>query len=78
MMMWKWFKPYPQADEVFTLVEGTVTITYPATLSGESIGDLEKYFALFVAKLARQGEDPHDPQPVYTGATQAVGPTGNA
>ena len=48
------------ATEVFTLIEGTVTITYPAKVSGESIGDMEKYFQLFVAKLARQGEDPHD------------------
>ena len=49
------------ATEVFTLIEGTVTITYPAKISGESIGDIGEYFKLFVAKLARQGEDPHDP-----------------
>jgi hypothetical protein len=49
------------AVEVFTLVEGRVTINYPAKVSGESIGDMEQYFKLFVAKLARQGEDPHDP-----------------
>ena len=48
------------ATEVFTLIEGTVTITYPAKVSGESIGDIGEYFKLFVAKLARQGEDPHD------------------
>ena len=56
------------ATEVFTLTEGTVTITYPSKVSGESIGDMEKYFDLFVGKLTRQGESPHDPM-MPTGST---------
>jgi hypothetical protein len=56
-----------EAIELFTLVEGTVTITYPGQISGESIGDLEQYFKLFVTKLARQGEHPHDEMRPTTG-----------
>ena len=48
------------ATEVFTLTEGTVTISFPKSLSGESIGDLKKYLDIFVEKVTRQGEDPHD------------------
>ncbi len=48
-------------QEVFTLDEGQVTISYPGTLSGESLKDLKDYLDIFYRKACRLQDDPHDP-----------------
>jgi len=59
-MGWYDVNKHNSVKETFTLTEGQVVITYPAKLSGESIGDLEKYLKIFVEKITRACDDPHD------------------
>jgi hypothetical protein len=47
-------------EKVFTLDEGRVTITYPATLSGASLEDLRQYLDIFYRKACRLADDPVD------------------
>ena len=47
-------------EEVFTLDEGRVTISYPARLSGESLEDLRQYLDIFYRKACRLTDDPVD------------------
>ena len=47
-------------QEVFTLDEGSVTITFPAKLSGESLEDLRQYLDIFYRKACRLSDDPID------------------
>jgi hypothetical protein len=47
-------------EEVFTLDEGRVTITFPAKLSGASLEDLRQYLDIFYRKACRLGDDPVD------------------
>jgi hypothetical protein len=47
-------------EEVFTLDEGRVTITYPANLSGASLNDLKQYLDIFYRKASRLTDDPVD------------------
>jgi hypothetical protein len=47
-------------QEVFTLDEGRVTITFPAKLSGESLEDLRQYLDIFYRKARRLADDPVD------------------
>jgi hypothetical protein len=45
-------------QEVFTLEEGPVTLTFPAALSGESYQDLVDHLAIFLRKAKRRsGKD---------------------
>lgn len=49
--------PTPKAgtlQEVFTLQEGAVTLTFPESLSAESYADLKDYFDLFLRKALRR------------------------
>jgi hypothetical protein len=48
------------AQEVFTLDEGRVTITFPAKLSGASLEDLRQYLDIFYRKACRLADDPID------------------
>jgi hypothetical protein len=41
-------------QEVFTLEEGPVTLTFPASLSGESYQDLADHIGLFLRKASRR------------------------
>jgi hypothetical protein len=41
-------------QEVFTLEEGPVTLTFPASISGESYRDLADHIALFLRKASRR------------------------
>jgi hypothetical protein len=43
-------------QEVFTLTEGPVKLTFPETLSGASYEDLKDYFDLFLRKAKRRAE----------------------
>jgi hypothetical protein len=47
-------------EEVFTLDEGRVTITFPAHLSRESLEDLRQYLDIFYRKACRLTDDPVD------------------
>ena len=47
-------------EEVFTLDEGRVTITFPAKLSGASLEDLRQYLDIFYRKACRLTDDPVD------------------
>jgi hypothetical protein len=47
-------------EEVFTLDEGRVTITFPAQLSRESLEDLRQYLDIFYRKACRLTDDPVD------------------
>jgi hypothetical protein len=47
-------------EEVFTLDEGRVTITFPAHLSRESLEDLRQYLDIFYRKACRLSDDPVD------------------
>jgi hypothetical protein len=47
-------------EEVFTLDEGRVTITFPASLSGASLEDLRQYLDIFYRKACRLTDDPVD------------------
>lgn len=50
-------------QEVFNLQEGPVTVTFPASMSPESYGDLKDYFELFLRKAKRRAspkEGSHD------------------
>ena len=47
-------------EEVFTLDEGRVTITFPAKLSGASLEDLRQYLDIFYRKACRLADDPVD------------------
>jgi len=47
-------------EEVFTLDEGRVTISYPARLSGASLEDLRQYLDIFYRKACRLTDDPVD------------------
>jgi hypothetical protein len=47
-------------EEVFTLDEGRVTISYPARLSGNSLEDLRQYLDIFYRKACRLTDDPVD------------------
>ena len=42
--------------EVFNLNEGPVTVTFPATLSGDSYQDLADHLAIFLRKAKRRAE----------------------
>jgi hypothetical protein len=43
-------------QEVFTLTEGPVTLTFPEALSGASYEDLKDYFDLFLRKAKRRAD----------------------
>jgi hypothetical protein len=43
-------------QEVFTLIEGPVTLTFPEALSSASYEDLKDYFDLFLRKAKRRSE----------------------
>jgi hypothetical protein len=47
-------------EEVFTLDEGRVTITFPAKLCGASLEDLRQYLDIFYRKACRLADDPVD------------------
>ena len=47
-------------EEVFTLDEGRVSISYPAKLSSESLEDLRQYLDIFYRKACRLTDDPID------------------
>jgi hypothetical protein len=49
-----------QGEEVFTLDEGRVTISFPARLSGASLEDLKAYLDIFYRKACRLTDDPVD------------------
>lgn len=57
--------------EVFTLAEGRVRISYPAALSGPSLGDLGEYLDIFLRKAQRLSDDPHDLMPPKAPQSQA-------
>ena len=48
------------SEEVFTLDEGRVMISYPSQLSGASLQDLKQYLDIFYRKAARLTDDPVD------------------
>ena len=53
-------------EEIFTLDEGRVTISYPSQLSGDSLEDLRQYLDIFYRKACRLADDPVDPvEPKY-------------
>lgn len=53
------FRPLPgAAREVSSLPEGEAVLQWPATLSAESVKDLEDWLALVVKKLKRRYADP--------------------
>jgi hypothetical protein len=43
-------------QEVFALQEGTVTVTFPESLSAASYDDLKDHFELFLRKAKRRAE----------------------
>jgi hypothetical protein len=47
-------------EEVFTLDEGRVTISFPARLSSASLEDLRQYLDIFYRKACRLTDDPVD------------------
>ena len=47
-------------EEIFTLDEGRVTISFPARLSGASLEDLKAYLDIFYRKACRLSDDPVD------------------
>jgi hypothetical protein len=47
-------------QEIFNLEEGSVTLTYPASLSAESYQDLSDYLELFLRKAKRRAEKGDD------------------
>ncbi|HEX5507383.1 MAG TPA: hypothetical protein VFX37_02665 [Pseudolabrys sp.] len=47
-------------QEIFTLDEGRVTISFPAHLSGASLEDLKAYLDIFYRKACRLADDPVD------------------
>ncbi len=47
-------------QEVFTLDEGRVTISFPAKLSGASLEDMRQYLDIFYRKACRLTDDPVD------------------
>lgn len=47
-------------EEVFTLDEGRVTITFPTNLSSSSLNDLKQYLDIFYRKACRLTDDPVD------------------
>jgi hypothetical protein len=47
-------------EEVFTLDEGRVTITFPEKLSSASLEDLRQYLDIFYRKACRLTDDPVD------------------
>jgi hypothetical protein len=47
-------------EEVFTLDEGRVTISFPASLSSASLEDLRQYLDIFYRKACRLSDDPVD------------------
>jgi hypothetical protein len=49
-----------QGEEIFTLDEGRVTISFPARLSGPSLEDLKAYLDIFYRKACRLTDDPVD------------------
>jgi hypothetical protein len=53
-------RPNSTGEEVFTLDEGRVTISYPSKLSGESLEDLRQYLDIFYRKACRLTDDPID------------------
>jgi len=46
--------------EVFTLDEGQVTISFPASLCSASLEDLKQYLDIFYRKACRLTDDPVD------------------
>lgn len=46
--------------EVFTLDEGQVTISFPASLCSASLEDLKQYLDIFYRKACRLADDPVD------------------
>jgi hypothetical protein len=46
--------------EVFTLDEGPVTISFPASLCSASLEDLKQYLDIFYRKACRLADDPVD------------------
>lgn len=54
-------KPDSRAGtEVFTLDEGSVTISFPASLCSASLEDLKQYLDIFYRKAYRLADDPVD------------------
>ena len=49
-----------KAQEIFTLDEGRVMISFPARLSGPSLEDLKAYLDIFYRKACRLSDDPVD------------------
>lgn len=49
-----------KGEEIFTLDEGRVTITFPERLSGASLEDLKAYLDIFYRKACRLTDDPVD------------------
>lgn len=47
-------------EEIFTLDEGRVTISFPASLSSASLEDLRQYLDIFYRKACRLSDDPVD------------------
>jgi hypothetical protein len=47
-------------EEIFTLDEGRVMITFPDQLSGASLRDLKEYLDIFYRKACRLTDDPVD------------------
>ena len=47
-------------EEIFTLDEGRVTISFPSRLSGASLEDLKAYLDIFYRKACRLTDDPVD------------------
>jgi hypothetical protein len=45
---------------VFTLDEGPVTISFPASLCSASLEDLKQYLDIFYRKACRLADDPVD------------------
>lgn len=43
-------------QEVFTLEEGPVTLTFPSSLSSDSYQDLSDHLAIFLRKAKRRSE----------------------
>ena len=61
MMKFKLPSTNARGQEVFTLDEGSVTISYPDNLSSASLKDLKDYLDIFYRKACRLTDDPHDP-----------------
>ncbi len=54
------FEKSSRATETFTLDEGSVNISFPDKLSGESLKDLKDYLDIFYRKACRLQDDPVD------------------